>query len=66
VSGLAPASAENQEATPGNSLRQAGGRNRSSADAPANWLGSMKRRIEIVGDIVSPANEENEWKALRD
>jgi prevent-host-death family protein len=37
-----------------------------SADAPANWLGSMKHRIEIVGDIVSPANEENEWKALRD
>ena len=37
-----------------------------SADAPASWLGSMKDRIEIVGDIVSPANEETEWKVLRD
>jgi prevent-host-death family protein len=36
------------------------------ADAPANWLGSMKDRIEIVGDIVSPANEESDWEALRD
>jgi len=26
----------------------------------------MKDRIEILGDIVSPANEEKEWKALRD
>jgi hypothetical protein len=37
-----------------------------SADAPAYWLGSMKCRIEIIGDIVSPAYEEDEWKALRD
>jgi prevent-host-death family protein len=33
---------------------------------PANWLGSMKDMIEIVGDIIGPANEENEWQALRD
>jgi prevent-host-death family protein len=32
----------------------------------ANWLGSMKHTIEIVGDIVSPANDENEWQVLRD
>jgi prevent-host-death family protein len=37
-----------------------------SPDAPVNWLGSMRYRIEIVGDIVGPANEENEWKVLRD
>lgn|SRR5437016_5146149 len=29
-----------------------------SPDAPADWLGSMKDTIEIVGDIVSPANQE--------
>ena len=32
----------------------------------AAWIGSMKDSMEIVGDIVSPANEENEWEALRD
>jgi len=31
-----------------------------------DWVGSMKDRIEILGDIVSPAKEEKEWKALRD
>lgn len=31
-----------------------------------NWLGSMKGKMEIVGDIVSPATEENEWEVLRD
>jgi prevent-host-death family protein len=31
-----------------------------------DWLGSMKHTIEIVGDIVGPANDENEWEALRD
>lgn len=37
-----------------------------SPTGPLNWLGSMKHTIEIVGDIVGPANEENEWKVLRD
>jgi prevent-host-death family protein len=32
----------------------------------ADWLGSMKDRIEIIGDIVEPANEESEWEALQD
>lgn len=32
----------------------------------AEWMGSMKHRIEILGDIVSPANEESDWEALRD
>jgi len=30
------------------------------------WIGSMKDSMEIVGDIISPANEEEEWEALRD
>src|SRR5580704_16269560 len=34
--------------------------------APANWMGSMKDSIQIVGDIVSPASDESDWEALRD
>jgi prevent-host-death family protein len=30
-----------------------------------DWMGSMKDSIEIVGDVVSPANEEGEWEVLR-
>jgi prevent-host-death family protein len=30
------------------------------------WIGSMKNSIHILGDIVSPANDEDEWEALRD
>ena len=37
-----------------------------SPASPADWLGSMKDTIEIVGDIVSPANEESDWEVLRD
>ena len=32
----------------------------------AAWIGSLKGSFEIVGDIVSPANEEDEWEVLRD
>ena len=32
----------------------------------AAWIGSMKGSFEILGDIVSPANDENEWEVLRD
>jgi prevent-host-death family protein len=32
----------------------------------AAWIGSMKDSIEIVGDIISPANDEGEWEVLRD
>jgi len=32
----------------------------------ADWFGSMKGTFEILGDIVSPANDENEWEVLRD
>jgi prevent-host-death family protein len=32
----------------------------------AHWIGSMKGSIEIVGDIISPANEGSEWEVLGD
>ncbi len=32
----------------------------------AAWIGSMKDSMEILGDIISPANDEDEWEALRD
>jgi prevent-host-death family protein len=32
----------------------------------ADWFGSMKGTIEILGDIVSPANDEDDWEVLRD
>lgn len=32
----------------------------------AAWIGSMKDSMEIVGDIISPANEESEWEVVRD
>jgi prevent-host-death family protein len=30
------------------------------------WIGSMKGKMEILGDIISPASDEDEWEALRD
>jgi prevent-host-death family protein len=32
----------------------------------AKWIGSMKGTIEILGDIVSPASDPEDWVALRD
>jgi len=32
----------------------------------AAWIASMKDSIEILGDIISPASEEDEWEVLRD
>jgi prevent-host-death family protein len=32
----------------------------------AQWIGSMKDSIEVIGDIISPANDEDEWEVLRD
>jgi prevent-host-death family protein len=38
-----------------------------SPAAPSDsWLGSMKDLIEIHGDIVSPANDPDEWEVNRD
>jgi prevent-host-death family protein len=32
----------------------------------ARWIGSMKGKMKVLGDIVSPASDESEWEALRD
>jgi prevent-host-death family protein len=32
----------------------------------AKWMGSMKDSMEILGDIISPANDQDEWECLRD
>ncbi len=32
----------------------------------ASWFGSMKDSGKILGDIVSPANDPDEWESLRD
>lgn len=32
----------------------------------AALMGSMRNSIEILGDIISPASDEDEWEALRD
>ncbi len=37
-----------------------------SAQTSADWLGSMKDKIKILGDIDSPANEPDDWEALHD
>jgi prevent-host-death family protein len=30
-----------------------------------DWFGSMKGTIQVLGDIISPANDEDEWEVLR-
>ena len=37
-----------------------------SVHSSSDWIGSMKDKIEILGDIVAPANDPDEWEALRD
>lgn len=32
----------------------------------ADWIGSMKDTMKILGDIVSPADDEKDWEVLRD
>jgi hypothetical protein len=32
----------------------------------SDWMGSMKDTIQIIGDMVSPANDEAEWEVLQD
>jgi prevent-host-death family protein len=38
----------------------------SSVKDRSAWIGSMKDRMEILGDIISPAADEDEWEVLRD
>jgi len=32
---------------------------------PADWIGSFADSAKIVGDIVSPASDEEDWEVLR-
>ncbi len=32
----------------------------------SSWISSMKDTIIIKGDILSPANDQDEWELLRD
>ena len=34
-------------------------------EKPKSWLGSMKGSARIVGDIVSPAGDADDWEGLR-
>ena len=38
----------------------------TSVEERSSWIGSMKNSMRITGDIVSPANDEDEWEVLRD
>jgi prevent-host-death family protein len=35
-------------------------------DRRASWLGSYRSKGKIIGDIVSPASEENDWGVLNE
>lgn len=39
--------------------------NPPSPDDDRSWMGSMKE-MRILGDIISPASDEDDWEALRD
>ena len=32
----------------------------------ASWIGSMKGEVKFLGDIISPASDEDDWEVLRD
>jgi prevent-host-death family protein len=34
-------------------------------EKPKSWLGSMKGSAQIVGDIVAPAGDADDWEVLR-
>ena len=31
-----------------------------------DWIGSMKGKSKILGDIISPASDPSDWEVLRD
>ena len=33
---------------------------------PDHWLGCMKDQIKIIGNILNPAVDENDWEVLKD
>ena len=39
--------------------------NPPSPKVDRTWIGSMPE-IKILGDIISPASDEDDWEALRD
>lgn len=32
---------------------------------PADWIGSFEGTAKILGDIVSPASDQEDWEVLR-
>jgi prevent-host-death family protein len=38
----------------------------SSAARGAGWMGSLKGTARIVGDVVAPAADADEWESARD
>ena len=34
--------------------------------APKDWMASMKGEVRILGDIISPATDPDDWEVLRD
>jgi prevent-host-death family protein len=37
----------------------------TNRDWMGSWMGSMKGKTKILGDIVSPACDEGDWEVLR-
>ena len=35
------------------------------APRPEDWIGSLQSRGKIIGDIVSPSAEEQDWEVLK-
>jgi prevent-host-death family protein len=31
-----------------------------------DWIGSMQGKMEILGDIIAPASDPDDWEVLRD
>jgi prevent-host-death family protein len=32
----------------------------------SKWIGSLEGSMKFLGDIISPASDENEWEVLQD
>ena len=37
----------------------------SAPARPADWMGSMAGTGRIIGDVISPTTDEEDWDALR-
>jgi prevent-host-death family protein len=38
----------------------------SPSKSRSDWIGSMKGKMEITGDIISPVIDENDFEAMKD